>query len=108
MHTLSINKPIAEINGKQGVIDKRIGVAIEPCLVTYGVKLYVGNEEEGRHVKGFIIEGKNEEYITTAVRNCIQFILHRRPEIEEEKIYELTTNKNEGDINEEQELFEEI
>jgi hypothetical protein len=83
---------VGHITSKVKVLDKMIATLIEPCLLTYGVKVYLGDEARTPRASGFRLEGKTDT-VATAVKRCIAFVLHRVPEIEEEELYEVKPKK---------------
>lgn len=95
-------RPVAVIRGKEAVLDYRIAAVIEPCLLAYSITVRLGDEGKIPPVAGWRATGRSEEEITVAIKRCIAFVLHRRPEVvetgEKQKLYEVEAPRGEEDV----------
>ena len=80
---------VAHVKDKEAVINPKIGTAIEPCLLAYGVQVYLGDDVKTPILYGIRVVGNDPNQIAVAIKRSMAFILHRRVEIEEENIYEV-------------------
>jgi len=98
-------RTIAHVTHKTSVLEPRIAALIEPCLLAYGVRVYLGEEDRTPVAYGYRVSGKNPDQVATAIKRCVAHVLHRKVEVADERIYLVVPpgrEEGEGD-----ELFEE-
>jgi hypothetical protein len=99
---------VGHVTDELSVLEPRIATLIENCLLAFGVKTYLGDEERTPVTYGFRVVGPSPDKTAVAIKRCIAHVLHRRPIIVEEKIYVVEGKvKTEGGEKEHEELFEE-
>lgn len=84
---LSAASPLAYIEGRRAVIERKVGAVIEPCLLAYGIGVNMGREDDvdvrGRTISGYGLDiyrvDADEGYIVRAIEMCLAFSIGVKP-----------------------------